>query len=93
MRVTKKQLQAIVDRINIITKSPMTTYTKDKKGKFKANIGNFHLDFAYGGCALHRIENAGGGVNTITSGYVTKKELAFLMWQYIAGIEVGRENN
>lgn len=88
MRVTEKQLQAIVDRINDLTGSPMTSYTVNKQGKYTANIGNYHLSDAYGEWQLQR---KGGGVEAITSGFVSKRELANLMWQYIAGIEVNRE--
>ena len=87
MRVTKKQLESIVERINAITGSPKESYSKDSKGKYKANPGNFHLSGAYGGWQLQRICNDGGGVTTITSGFVSKSELAQLMYAYIDGLE------
>lgn len=75
-RVTVKDLEAIVNRINTITSSPATSYTKLADGKFKANIGNYHLDGAYGGYALYRMDNIGGGVQDVLRvGHVPKREL------------------
>ena len=55
MRVLNSDLAAVVRRINLITKSPLEPCTKLKSGKFKANIGNYHLDSAYGGHQLVRM--------------------------------------
>jgi 2,4-dienoyl-CoA reductase-like NADH-dependent reductase (Old Yellow Enzyme family) len=86
-RITDKDLQAVVDRINRITNSPMTPYVKDASGKHKAQIGNYHLSHAYGGVALHRMHNEAGGVTTpINSGHVPKRELYNLMQAYINGL-------
>jgi len=91
MRVTEKQLQGVVDRINEATKSPMTSYTKTKAGKFSANIGNFHLDFAYGGVALHRMQSKGGGIEDIFGGHYPKRELFNRCWAYLDGIQLGNK--
>jgi hypothetical protein len=86
-RVTEKQLQAIVDRLNRITGSPMEPYI----GR-EAQIGNYHLSHAYGGVCLHRMFNEGGGVSSpLSIGHVPKRELAALMYAYISGIETQRE--
>lgn len=88
MRITEKQLEAIVQRINQTTKSPMETYTKLKTGKFKAHIGNYHLSYAYGGVSLHRMHNSGGGVEDVFGcGHITKRDLANRMWAFLKGIE------
>lgn len=50
-RITEKQLQCVVDRINAMTGNPMTPWTRTEKGA-KGNIGNYHLDFAYGGVGV-----------------------------------------
>ena len=85
-RITNKQLEAVVKKINIITKSPEETYIKTKE-KFNAQIGNYHLSFAYGGAALHRIVNdAGGCEDVLRSGHVSKKCLYNLMQAFIYGI-------
>jgi hypothetical protein len=86
-RVTEKQLQAIVDRLNRITGSPMEPYI----GR-EAQIGNYHLSHAYGGVCLHRMFNEAGGVSSpLSIGHVPKRELAALMYAYISGIETQRE--
>lgn len=82
-RVTDKQLQAIIDRLNRITGSPMAPYIDGK-----AQIGNFHLSHAYGGVCLHRMHNESGGVSSpLSTGHITKRELADLLYAFIAGIE------
>lgn len=91
MRITQKDLEAVVKRINLITDSPLETYTRKKldDGRFtsKANIGNYHLSYAYGGVCLHRIDNESGGVSVpINSGYVSKRELYNLMQVFISGL-------
>lgn len=86
-RVSIKDLEAIVARINRITGSPMEPYTRSSHGSV-ANIGNYHLSGAYGGYALHRMSNeAGGIIDALRSGHVSKRELRDLMFAYIAGIE------
>jgi len=87
-RVTEKQLESVVHRINIITNSPQTTYTRSITGNYKANIGNYHLDHAYGGVALHRMHSDGGGVEDIFGGHYSKRELLNRMFAFIKGIEV-----
>jgi len=81
-RVTEKQLQAVCDRLNRITNSPMQPYVDGK-----AQPGNYHLSHAYGGVCLHRMSNEGGGVNSpLSIGHVPKRELLNLMHAYISGI-------
>ena len=83
-RVTEKDLQAIVDRINRITGSPPAPYIDGK-----AQIGNYHLSHAYGGVCLHRMCNDVGGVSSpLSTGHIPKRELAGLMYAFINGIEV-----
>jgi hypothetical protein len=83
--VTQKQLEAVVERINTITKSPIETWKRDKNNKLKAQIGNYHLYGAYGAVALHRIVSDGGGVEEIIH-LGTKRELLNCMWAYISGL-------
>ena len=87
-RITQTQLEAIVERINRATNSPFESWTKDASGKFTANIGNYHLDYAYGGVSLERMVNSGGGVQDVfRCGHVTKRELANRMWAFCEGLE------
>lgn len=91
-RITMAQLEAVVARINRMTKSPGTTYTKDAHGKFRANIGNYHLDGAYGGWALYRIANEGGACpDVLKIGHASKRELYHAMHAFIAGLEAAEE--
>jgi len=86
-RITESQLQAVVDRLNRITGSPMAPYADGK-----AQIGNYHLSHAYGGVCLHRMHNEGGGVSCpIIGGHVPKRELYGLMQAYISGLTANQE--
>jgi hypothetical protein len=89
-RTTEARLNAIVDSINEITGSPMTSYTKDKNGMFKANAGNYHLDWAYGGVKLVRMCK-GGGCENITNGYLSKPRVDELMCAYRDGLLAGKK--
>lgn len=91
MRITDKDLEALVRRLNLITDSPLEPYTMvsegENLGKYKANVGSYHLSYAYGGVCLHRMDNESGGITTpINSGHVSKRELYGLMQAYIQGI-------
>jgi hypothetical protein len=87
-RVTEKDLQAIVDRLNRMTNSPMAPYEKDANGHFKAQIGNYHLSHAYGGVCLHRMVNGSGGVTApVLQGHVPKRVLQDAMFAYIQGLQ------
>ena len=75
MRITIKQLEMLVDRINDARGTPAAPYT-NVDGKLKANVDNFHIDQAYGGCSLVQMVNENGGVRTISpNGFGTKREL------------------
>lgn len=85
-RITDKQLESLVDRINELTDSPMQPWIDGK-----AQIGNYHLSYAYGGVCLHRMFNTGGGVTTpLVHGHVPKRELYNAMWAFIEGLEFVR---
>lgn len=92
-RITQKQLEAVVERINRATGSPLATYTKsenpERDGRaYIPNIGNYHLDGAYGGWKLVRMANGSGGMHSITSGFVPKRELYELMQAMLTGMEM-----
>lgn len=89
MRVTVKQLNILITKINKLTASTETTYTKQTDGSLRSNIGNYHLSACYGGYALYRMDNEFGGVDDIFSvGHVTSGRLSDLMKAYIAGLEL-----
>jgi len=90
-RVTQKMLDNLCDYLNKITGNPETTYTKGADGKLRANIGNYHIYWAYGGACLHQIQGEGGGVTCPLSQFcMPKRELWERMQAFIAGIEAGR---
>lgn len=89
-RITEKDLQATVDRINRVTGSPTEGYTKDGN-KFTANVGHYHLSFAYGGVSLHRMGNIHGGISDVfRCGHTTKRDLYERMHAFLAGLETAK---
>ena len=84
-KITQKDLESLVARINTATGSPATTYTKTGN-KLAANVGNFHLDYACGGggVKLSRITN-NSRATISTGGYGTKRELYHWMQAFLAG--------
>lgn len=94
-RITNRDLEAVIKRINILTNSPLESWERTKlpDGRLTttSNIGNYHLSSAYGGFSLHRMSNESGGVTTpLNCGYVTKRELYGLMQAYISGLGANR---
>ena len=87
-RITQKMLEGKADYLNKITGSPAESYRKDRiTGKYKANIGNYHISYAYGGASLHRMSNEAGGVSTpIGHGHHQARELLNQMEAYIRGL-------
>lgn len=86
-RITEKQLNLIVDRINKLTNSPNTAYTKTGN-EYKANVGNYHLSGAYGGVSLHQMVGEDGGVRDVFGcGHIPKRDLFNLMHAFIHGLE------
>jgi hypothetical protein len=90
-RITRKTLEAIVARINTMTNSPLETYTKGADGKYKANVGNFHISGAYGGYALHRMVNIDGGVSDVFSvGHQPARQVADRLYAFISGLNFNK---
>ncbi len=91
-RITNAMLQSRIDYLNEITGSPMEYSTTDSSGKFRANIGNYHLSGAYGGWELQRVNNTSGGVSTpLNTGHISKRELLNLLDAFIKGINTTKE--
>jgi len=82
-RVTDSQLNAVVNRLNNLTGSPIEPYSRTPDG-IVANIGNFHLDYAYGMVRLVRMHNANGGINVVTQ-YGTKRKCLEEMHAFESG--------
>lgn len=92
-RITESDLKGLCDCLNRITGSPMVPYAYDAaKGKHCAQIGNYHISYAYGGVSLHRMHNDGGGVSLpLGGGHVPKRELYERMHAFICGIESAKD--
>lgn len=85
MRINQSHIETLVDRINIATGSPVAPWT-DRK----ANTGNYHIDYAYGGASLHHMVDANGCVSDVLScGHIPKKELYYRMQAFLKGLKVG----
>lgn len=90
-RIGQNQLSHLVCLINDRTKSPKHTYTKGKDGQYTGNIGNYHLDWAYGGVQLCQLVNPAGGVRVIsTDGFGTKRQLHSWMQAFLSGLETSQ---
>ena len=84
--ITKKFLEAQIERLNRETNNPPAPYVRDGE-KFTAQIGNFHLSGAYGGYSLHRMETDGGGASDVFgSGHISKRDLSSRISAMLVGI-------
>jgi hypothetical protein len=91
MRITQRDLERAVAKLNVLTANSITAYTR-KDNDYKANIGNYHIDYGYNRVSLVQIVNTGGGVSVILPGG-TKAELYYQTQAFIAGIELGRKGH
>lgn len=89
-RINKRDLQNILDRINEATGQQLEGWTKDETGRYRANVGTYVLDWAYGGVRLSQLVTPSGGERDIT-GRGTKRETYNAMRAYLAGLEAGRD--
>lgn len=89
-RVNKLNLQAIVDRINLMTKSPLTPY-RMVDGHNVVNTGCYFLDGAYGGYSLRRMTEGGGESDILQCGYRSPKELSDLLYAFIRGYQAATD--
>ena len=92
-RITEKMLQMRVDYLNKITGNPESPYLATQDGHMIAQIGNYHLDHAYGGVSVEQMVNENGGVNTLFSlGHIPKRELFDKLCAYIEGYEAAKKD-
>lgn len=85
-RITRKDLDRLASRINEATGSPLTTWTRGADDRLTASPGNYHIDGAYGGYALHRMSNTSGGVSDVFGmGHMPARELHGLMYAFLIG--------
>ena len=87
-RITNKDVEFQLERLNKLTNNPIEYWT-DKK----ANIGNIHTRGQYGYISIMQTVNEGGGVTDLASG-LTKREAYQWLRAAIAGIYLkGDANN
>ncbi len=91
MNITKIMLTEQVERLNVLTSNPLTPWTLVKTGReVTANIGNYSLDWAYGGVQLQQVCTESGGItHPLNTGYATKKVCFDAIYDFIIGIKVG----
>mgnify|MGYP003153113498 FL=1 len=87
MRITKDDLQNLVDRINTIEGYAKEPYDTSKPG-CNPNPNVYHLDWAYGGVCLIQMMDKGTGVRSIIPGFGTKKELYEKLQILLQGMEI-----
>lgn len=87
-RVTEKQIQTLIDRLNDCTGNDREPY-----GSNGPNAGTYYLSMAYGGYRLDQIAK-GGGSNVISSdGYGTKRQLQTFLYGMLNGLETSEMCN
>jgi len=85
-RVTKEMLEDLTERINIAAGESPQAWTQQEDGRYRAIVGTYVLDYAYGGVALARMTSEGGGeINIIGRG--TKRETYRALQGFLSGLE------
>lgn len=85
-RITRAHLDAKAATINSMRASPSEP-SRMVDGKYRANVGNYHISGSYGGYCLHRMCNESGGVSDVFNcGHIPARQLAALMSAYSAGL-------
>ena len=83
-KITEAHLDALVLILNKETKSPIAPYVR-MGDKLTAQIGNYHLDYTYGGVSLCRMMNESGGITTVFS-CTSKRDCAEKLNAFINGL-------
>ena len=92
-RITIKDIENQLERLNEMTGHAAEPYSKGADGKFKPNPGNYHLDQAYGGCKIVQMSCTDGctGVSNVTHGFDTKRDCYEKLCAFIAGVRTEQE--
>ena len=89
-RITEKDLRIRIDYLNELTgNNPKPWERAEGETQSHANIGNYHLYYAYGSVGVHQMANLGGGIKEII-GLGTKRETYGKLCSLITGIELGK---
>ena len=89
-RITIKDLHYVVSLLNDATGAEREPYTRDEQGQFRANVGTFRIDRAYGGFRLERIATEGGGARDISPRGTAREVYTFINGM-LEGIERSRD--
>lgn len=89
-RITEADLTNLCDTINRVVNHDTTRYTFSDDGRYMTKPGYYVLMGAYGGWQLQQYVNEAGGITTITSGYVPKRELYYQMRAFLSGLSVNK---
>ena len=93
MKITVKDLEAQITRLNEVAGTPETPYTKNANGTFTPNAFCYHLSGAYGGYMIKQMcEGSTGSTPPITNGHVTKRECYVTLCAFIQGFKGGLNN-
>lgn len=84
-RITDRDIEKAIERINILTNHEVKPYTM-KDGQYLPNAGNYHLDSAYGKVGLQQMMPTGTGTKSIF-GLCSKRELYYQLHAFIKGLE------
>jgi hypothetical protein len=86
-RITRRDLEGVIARLNTITGHPTEPYTKQPDGTWAPNPGAFLLSGAYGGWALHQMAEEGTGERDVLySGHIPARELYSRIDAYLRGL-------
>ena len=87
-RITNKDLEHMLARINSEAGKPLEPYTQDSEGRYRPNAGTYVLDSAYGGVRLSQMSQKEGcsGTRDIT-GLGTKRETHLKMHAFLRGMQ------
>jgi hypothetical protein len=89
-RITIKHLSHVVALLNDAAGAAREPYTRDEQGQFRANVGTFTIDRAYGGFRLERIATEGGGASDISPRGTAREVYTFINGM-LEGIERARD--
>jgi hypothetical protein len=92
-RYTQRDLDGAVRGLNLMAgftadEADAPLYTREG-AEYRAMVGRYTLQGAYGGFQVQQIINEGGGVRAITQGYLSKREVYHLIHAYREGMAAG----
>lgn len=89
-RITIKHLHVDAALLNHATGANLQPWEQDAQGQWRANVGTFIIDRAYGGFRLERIATEGGGVYDV-SPRGSAREVHNFIRAMLAGLDLAQE--